>query len=172
MPYYDDDDDRAYPGTVTAAGVLWIIFGVISILYAGLSVIGGMAPPNGMAAEARVGFMVGAVCAGGFVGLIGIAFIVVGVMSVSNKIKDTIGPAIGSVVLGMLFLGMGAIGFAAVREPLVLIMWGFLAGMILLPGVLGFVGREGLRRYRRARRRFAAPPPPPRRSRQYDDDYE
>jgi hypothetical protein len=99
----------------------------------------------------------GGLCTGLFIGLIGGAFIFVGIQTILGIAKDTLGNGIGSIIFGVLNGGAG-LGQALTKEYFQSAV-SFLCGIgLLTAGVLALVGRDGYKRWRRARR-------PPRRRR-------
>jgi hypothetical protein len=122
-----------YPPLVLAAGIIWIVFGFIILLDAAallLLVAGG---------EAQGAFAGGQVCGTLFVGLIGGAFIFVGVQSVKGTAPDTLGNGIGSLLFGGLEVVMGV--FQA-RDNILAAGVGFLAAAgLITAGVLALAGR-------------------------------
>lgn len=103
----DDRDDVAgdewadqlpprFPGAVLAAGIIWVVFGVLGLIntVATLAIAGAKAGAGGNPNT-------GGVCCGG---AIAIAFLVCGYQTLTGKAKDTRGNGIGSVLLGILYL--------------------------------------------------------------------
>jgi hypothetical protein len=165
----DDWDEssarRAVPSLVRTAGIIWIVFGSLMLLNAAVNlVLAGMNGTN-----------IGGVACGA---LFGIAFVFVGVQSVKGTAKDTLGNGIGSLVIGVLNAGVGALmligGLAlssgAVAAPpqaagqpamqqlgLIAVIGGavsIFAGLgLILAGVLALMGRTDYKVYRRAGRR-------------------
>src|SRR5579862_2628329 len=176
----DDRDDfeetdagrvPVFPTSVRIAGIVWIVFGSIIILNAIVSA--------GLTAGA--GGANGANAAGGACGaiiplLIGIAFIFVGQQTLRGTARDTLGNAIGSLVLGIgpLVCGflaiIGGVALAnapakvpageaaniAAIEPGVLMVLGvvnILSGFgLLTAGALALIGRAEYREWRRWKR--------------------
>lgn len=165
-PDYSDDrggdryDDRPprdpglarFPGVVTAAGIIWLGAGSLSLL-------------NAMATFALQGQGAGAGTPGGGCcpGIIGIAFLVCGYQTVTGQASDTRGNAIGSLLLGLLqvlagfaiafagVLGGGNGGQGAVPQEVLLIVGGvvgLLGGTLMTAGVLALAGRSQYRRWR------------------------
>ncbi len=164
-PPYDDDygpesdylEAPPFPGTVTAAGVIWIIYGclVLLSLAATLFVIFVLAANANVPAQANgaaVGGLVeGALLAMVIYGLIAAAFLFVGVQSVRGTARDTLGNGVGSIILGV--LGLGVVGLnAAIGQYLQAA--GVVVGAVLLltAGILALVGRSPYKLWRRAQR--------------------
>lgn len=155
------------PGSVKAAGIIWIVFGGLVLLNGGINVLLQLAvvPRGGPGAG---GMVTGAVCGGLFVALIGGVFIHVGVQSLNGTAKDTLGNGIGSIIFAALIGGLGLItlvvaGVAGVWWAVLAAVINLLAGAgLLAAGVLALVGRDGYKRWRHWRN-----PPPARRSRDY-----
>ena len=183
----DDYDDRgpSFPGTVTAAGAIWILFG-------GIGVLGTVLNLMGMGAQgAQGGNPAAGACPACVGGLIAAAFLHVGLQSVRGQAKDTLGNGIGSIVLSLFYFGLAALmGFAgfvvgqpgavgpnagnapaanagllqAVSGVMAVILAGF-GLLLLLAGVLALVGRQQYREWR-----MVYGPAPKRRPRNEDDD--
>ncbi len=129
------DPNARRPGVVTAAAVLWIIFGALGLLGQLMTLTRGVRP------QAMVGLA------------IAVAFIVAGVQTISGKAKDTLGNGIGAIVIGV--LNVGFLFYLMTVAPR------FMAGAILLTGapvalglvvggILALVGRQGYREWRNA----------------------
>ncbi len=127
------------PGSITAAAILWIIYG-------GLGTVGGL---MGLAAShGRVG-------GGGIFGLfVAVAFLVTGIQALAGKARGMLGTGIASIVWGalvliaLLFLGSlvrhGAGGlFAAIG-----LLFG---GMLITAGILACVGNTKFKAWRATR---------------------
>ena len=162
-PRYDDDYgpesdymQAPFPGTVTAAGVIWIVYGclVLLSLAATLFVIFVLAANANVPAQANgaaVGGLVGAdSCAMVIYGLIAAAFLFVGVQSVRGTARDTLGNGVGSIILGV--LGLGVVGLNAAFGQF-LQAAGVVVGaaLLLTAGILALVGRSQYRLWKRAR---------------------
>ena len=151
-------DEARYPGTVFAAGVIWIVFGCLILLNAltNLVLTAGAGEGGGAADGAEA---TGRGCGIMFVVIIGAVFIHVGVQSTRGTARDTLGNSIGSLVFALLIGAVGAFAFigglAAGGNPraLVALIVGVLnllaAGGLLTAGVLAIVGREDYRAWRR-----------------------
>lgn len=120
---------------VTAAAVLWIIFGALGLLGQLMSLTRGMRP------QALVGLA------------IAVAFIVAGVQTISGKAKDTLGNGIGAIVIGALnvvFL-LYLVGVAPrFMAGAVLLVGAPVALGLVVGGILAPVGRQGYRAWRGA----------------------
>jgi hypothetical protein len=167
-PNLDDREDAddwgetrpTFPGTVLAAGVVWIAVGGLGVLNTLVTLgMAGANPPGGgpQAAGQSAG-----VCCGG---LVAIAFLVCGYQTVTGKAKDTRGNAVGSILLGSLqLLIAAAIGFGglapggnrgpnALPQEVLLVVAAVVAfvGMSLITaGVLALAGRTQYLEWRRA----------------------
>jgi hypothetical protein len=166
----DEPDDYAdhapaFPTTVRIAGIIWIVIGCVIVLNA-LATLGLAAavqrPANpGQAPDAGTG------ACGAFLPLLfGAAFVFVGQQSVRGTAKDTLGNAIGSIVLGIapLLCGVSFLvgaGFLGVNVPpdmrVVFAIIGavnILTGIGLLSaGALALVGRAEYREWQRWQKR-------------------
>jgi len=93
----------------------------------------------------------GGLCTGLFIGLIGGAFIFVGIQTILGSARDTLGNGIGSIIFGILNGGAG-LGQVLIREYFQSAI-SFICGVGLRTAcVLALVGRDGYKRWRRARR--------------------
>jgi hypothetical protein len=148
------------PGSVRAAGIIWIVFGALILLSGGLQLLAQLAlAPT----EARGAFFSGAVCGALFVGFVGGVFIHVGVQSLSGTARDTLGNGIGSIIFAALIGGITLVvlvAAASVRSVrgeatpgwavvIPLVINSLAAFGLLAAGVLALVGRQGYREYRR-----------------------
>lgn len=160
----DDDDDRdrreppRVPGLVRAAGILWITYGSLGLL----STIAGFVMQAGQAAgQAAGGNQPGNNPASPCCSIvITIAFLYVGIQSVQGTAKDTLGNAIGSLILGMLqfsagvffvLVGLEVVQVAMFVREAALAVGGFLLLMssaLLLAGIMALMGRSAYREYR------------------------
>jgi hypothetical protein len=156
----------AYPGTVLAAGIVWIVFGCPILLGFGIGFIGMLRavathPP---AAGELTSFLLD-ILLGTLLMLLGIllggGFIYVGAQSVRGTVRGTLGYGIGSIILGLLSLGFGGrfLVIASAEQGLeraisevfgwTLIIAG--AGPFLAGG-LALVGRSQYRMWRQAQK--------------------
>ncbi|HEY2787698.1 MAG TPA: hypothetical protein VGJ05_22260 [Fimbriiglobus sp.] len=185
MRDYDEDEfenrrGSPYPVIVRIAAVLWIGFGALGL-------IGGMIQLGQAGAQRGNGQSTGGPCCG-FV--IAIAFIVVGYQTLTGKAKDTLGNGIGSILIGLLYLAIAGVLFAAVRVRaqfggevnFIAVFVGLIGISLILAGMLAIVGREnykawriesGIAKPRRRRRTRVEDDDRPRRRRRDDvDDYD
>jgi hypothetical protein len=163
---YDDEVRRPggganFPATVYAAGVIWIVFGCVILLNALLTLFLAPAPPQ--AGEDQRPPNTCSVLMGV---LFGAVFIHVGLQSVKGPAKDTLGNAVGSILLG---LGNGAFGAMMVVGGLatggtvgvvscVAGGVGVLCGLgLLTAGALALAGRSDYKAWRRAQKAVRAP---------------
>lgn len=165
---YEDDDYEeppppAFPVVVRLAGIIWIGIGALGVVSAVLNFAGAgaanRANPNGQnpaAGAQAAGQSIGGCCTA----LIAVAFVAVGYNTVTGKAKDTLGNAIGSLLLAALVacVGVAVVGFATAaannpagkRAPpdagaeLVIagIIFGGVCLLYVVPGVLALVGRR------------------------------
>jgi uncharacterized membrane protein HdeD (DUF308 family) len=90
-------------------------------------------------------------CTAVIFGLIGGAFIFVGVQTILGTARDTLGNGIGSIIFGVLNGGAG-LGYILTREYFASVV-SFLCGAgLLASGVLALVGRSQYKAWRRSRR--------------------
>jgi hypothetical protein len=180
MARYDRPD---FPVGATIAGIIWIVVGSLGLIGATINLVTGAAdfgPPNQQppppgAAEGRMCGMVLGV-------LIYLAFLLVGIQTVKGNARGLIGNSVGSVLVSLILLGVGALGFlvgAAVpggqnaNRGILLVMSLLLLGLgggLMLAGILGFVNNTAYQEWRASegldgRRRR-------RRDDDYDDDYD
>ena len=161
---FDDRDlereRRSVPGLVTAAGIIWLLFGGLALLGAIVQVALFLAVPAAPGAEgAKVGQIGGTVC--GFI--FGAVFIHVGFQSIRGTAKDVLGNSIGSLIFGVLYtiLGIAVIllptpGMAAIISviPFVLALTLYAAGTLALVARSDYLAyRKSLRPRRRRGRR-------------------
>ena len=113
------------PGTVTAAAILWIIIGGLGILgQLGGLIFGSIAAVLGL--------------------LIAIAFLVVGIRTLTGGQKDTLGNAVGSLVFGGMTL-LAALGLASTNGAIVLVLILPQAIALVVAGILALSGRQQYR---------------------------
>jgi hypothetical protein len=147
---WDDEPPRRrrprLPGTVLAAGIIWVVIGGLILLsFAVFMLILFSAPQPAGPADPRAGF----VCVGLLGALFGAVFVHVGIQSIRGTAKDTLGNGIGSLVFGLLQAGAAALQGAAGRIPQAGTHALFAAGL-LAAGVLALVGRSEYKAWRRA----------------------
>jgi hypothetical protein len=143
----------AYPVTVKAAGIVWIIFGTLILVNMLVLVV----LMSLLAARAHAGAVAASgVCVGLFLGAFGAAFILVGVQSVRGTAPGTLGNGIGSIGFGLfnIVYGMTLADDGHLIQSGIALIGG--AGL-LAAGVLALVGRGQYMAWRRAAR-------PPRKS--------
>jgi hypothetical protein len=152
-----DDLDVAYgeeppfPPLVTAAGWIWIAFGVMFLL--SLMVSLAMTFALGMRAnsEETGAHFAGGICGLGCVGLFGAAFLFVGVQSIRGTARDTLGNGVGSIVFGGLYFGFAAVMTVGGQIiPAGIVGVGFI--MLLLAGIFALMGRGQYKLWRKAQK--------------------
>lgn len=113
------------PASVTTAAIFWIIYG-------GLGLLGNL-----------ISLVNGAVGGGVFGLLISAVFLSVGISSIRGKAKDTLGNAIGSLVLG----GLGLLGsiYLMTINPAVGVVTILFVLLLVVAGILALIGRQGYR---------------------------
>ncbi len=166
--YADDRWERAervqreprLPGTVRAAGIIWVVFGALILLSGGLQILSQLvlAPP-----QARGSAIAGSLCSAIFVAFVGGVFVHVGIQSLGGMAKDTLGNGIGSIIFAAIIGGLTLVALVAIvavqaSRPqatgpvwavlLALIINGLGAVALLAAGILALVGRQGYRAYR------------------------
>jgi len=156
----DDSDDDCFvrkstgiPGAAIAAGVVWIVFGSLSVLGAILQLVTTLAggEQDGGGASYRAGRMSGMFCGAA----IGAAFIRAGIQTVRGSADDVQGNAIGSLLLGGLYALLGLVAlFASIDLAKVvgLIML-FLALTLFAAGAIALSARSDYLEYRDKPRR-------------------
>jgi hypothetical protein len=151
----DDESDEpelrwkraSVPGSVIAAGIIWIIFGFLSVAGAFYEfyLMGGnqaVTPP--------------ASCTPFCAFLIGGVFVHVGEQSVRGRARDVLGNGIGSLLFGALYTVAGVIFMLQRVEPLLVaaaVAW-FLAAALYVAGILALAARTQYKAYRRTVRPF------------------
>jgi hypothetical protein len=144
-PNYPPEVPPQYPGSVRAAGIIWIILGGLILLSAGLNLLVAFTdqPLVGGAYAAGRG------CGVLFMALFGVVFLLVGIQNVNGTAKDTLGNAIGSIIFAALEFGIAVVtivGTAAIGNlPIGLIVagiYGFGGMGLLLAGILALLGRR------------------------------
>jgi hypothetical protein len=179
MPRYDDYDARGagrdipFPAEVMAAGIIWIVFGVLGIGSSALSLLIDV----GTAANAGQGQAPSGRFGGGCGLLFAIAFLVVGIQTVKGTAKGTLANGIGSHVFGLLYAGLGVLLIVLATLPQTQLpvelfyvlgaLCGLLGIALLVAGLLAVAGKQAYEDWRRDHgldrppRRIAA-----------DDDYD
>ncbi len=148
-PESDYDDEPGFPMTVMAAGIFWIVLGAVLVLALLVALAGAFFIAQGRQEKGEVVF--GGLCTGLFIGLIGGAFIFVGVQTILGSARDTLGNGIGSIIFGVLNGGAG-LGQVLTREYFHSAVSILCAVGLLTAGVLALVGRNPYKAWRRSRR--------------------
>ncbi len=144
-----NDGPVEYPKPVSVAGVLWIVFGAITLLNVavGLLLVAAVAGGFGELGARGTGMVCGAVLSA----LFGAVFIHVGVQSVRGTARDTLGNGIGSIIFGLLQLAVGVLKM--IQADAIVGSIGLLSGVgLLVAGVLALVGRDKYKAWRRSQR--------------------
>jgi hypothetical protein len=141
--------EARFPGTVLTAGVLWIVFGALSVLgvlllLALAFVVAGAPGPRPRGAEAEAA---GVVCGLILGGLFGAAFIFVGVQTVRGTAKDTLGNGIGSIIFAALALLATIFNLAVGQVPQAVGNLITCVGL-MVAGILALVGRADYRAWK------------------------
>lgn len=159
-----------FPGSIRAAGIVWVLTGTLFILAA----VGGILSHNIVQVKQPTDG-----CSTQLGLLIGISFLVAGVRVVFGFARDVLLPSILSIVVGLVYLVIGAIGLWVAENPnprvspnliLTLLISGIalvaLGGVLLLMGVFALSARSRYRRWwtavhqpRRRHRRRRRPDP-------------
>jgi hypothetical protein len=137
-----------YPTSITAAGIIWIIFGglllvnlVIHLFLLGL-VAAGAAPAEAVAVSGNCFTLIAT--------LFAVPFLYVGVLSVKGTARDTLGNSIGSLAFGVINVGFG---WAGLLEGSVASLINLGTGIgLVVAGILTFRGRADYQAWRRAHR--------------------
>ena len=159
---YEDDDEEPeaeerprLPGVVKAAGWIWIGIGCLHLFSAVLTVVMMYTKGGG-----RIG---GSLAGGLCPSVLGFAFLWCGRQSLSGKAQDTLGNAIGSLVLGSLQLGLAMIALVVastgqvvrnrqlnLTTDLVLIIsfMSFFGTLLIVAGVFALIGRRAYSEWR------------------------
>jgi hypothetical protein len=132
------------PGTVIAAGILWILFGS----YQTLAMLGQSAGRDDAVADStnalsRLSFT----CA---FSLLWVVFIIFAPRCVGGTAKDVLGLSIVSLVFGVLYAVMGVVVALIGHGAIGLLVFWLLAVPPCLAAVLALVGRKKYAAYRRA----------------------
>jgi hypothetical protein len=148
-PEAEYDDMPGFPATVMAAGIFWIALGAVLVLALLVALAGAFFMAQGRQEKGEVVF--GGICTGLFFGLIGAAFIFVGVQTVLGTARDTVGNGVGSIIFGALN-GAAGLGYVLTREYFQSVV-SFICGVgLLTAGVLALVGRTRYKAWRRSRK--------------------
>jgi hypothetical protein len=180
----DEDEDvfegeavPEFPGIVAAAAVIWLGVGILAFLNVCANfVLAGMRGGQQPGGDNACG---GYCCMGG----LAIAFLAVGNHTFKGKAADTLGNGIGSLVLGLLSLGLGIpaiiLGLRGVapanqqfKTEFFVIMGTILGAfglLLILAGVFALVGRSDYREWKQFKREQARNR---QRGRRWDDDFD
>jgi hypothetical protein len=152
------DDDEEYnpkfPGTVKAAGIIWIVLGALETLngFAGVALQGVNQAGGPQTTPA------GGICPI----LIGVVFVVCGHQTLYGKAKDTLGNSVGSIVFGLLLLLSAAVfallgaGVIDIKNQfseiayIIAVFLGSFGSLLILAGFLALSGRSAYREWRKA----------------------
>jgi hypothetical protein len=141
------------PGRVVAAGIVWLIFGCLSVGGAAVQLLLVFAGP-GLAAfgPGAVNEAVGTVCGAVPAMLVGAVFVHVGLQSLRGTAPAVLGNGIGSILFGVLYTAVGVVLLVTAAEVLVLtaVFCFFLALTLYAAGVLALLGRADYKTFRRA----------------------
>ncbi|MBY0232598.1 MAG: hypothetical protein K2W96_25235 [Gemmataceae bacterium] len=154
------------PGSVHAAGLIWVIFGSLILLVRVTDLVVTLNAQPGIIPQGNpmvAGAMVGTVG----VSFVGLIFIVLGVLTLNGTLGDILAVGIISLIVGVLCGGVSGLGFvqavALSSNPmlkmflpayLITLMFvvsgvGMLSGLaFLVAGILGLSGNEAYRRWR------------------------
>jgi hypothetical protein len=139
----EDLDQPEHPATVKIAGILWIIFGGLLLLagvgYSVVEVVQNYGSRGDPLYPALMTVSIG--CGAAIPGLIGAAFVLVGIRSVRGKARGTLGNSIGSIVLGGSLCWLSAafvMGWGGGWMNILVFACG---SGLLTAGVLGLIGR-------------------------------
>jgi hypothetical protein len=126
---------------VYAAGVIWLIFGVLIMINALLTVL--------LAAGKQVGFA-GKEITAIFTAVIGLVFLHVGWQSTSGTARGTLGNGLGSILFGLLG-GAGSILFFNAGIP-ILGVFQILAGLgLLTAGIMALMAGDAFAQWKEAK---------------------
>jgi hypothetical protein len=158
---FEDDDGPTrerpvFPTTVYAAGMIWIIIGSLILVNAVINMVMNAGLAAGGMNQATPGVVAVVI---GF--LFGVVFIHVGRQSTSGTARDTLGNAIGSLIIGLLNAAVGGFNIlAAFAGGSVGILLGIVGTMSLLAGaglivagILAIVGRADYKEWRRTQKK-------------------
>src|SRR5262249_8913771 len=137
-----EDEFPVFPAAVKVAGALWILFGGVLLLYLVFLLLVAF----GVVAAPKPRFGLVEVCFDAVLGLIGTAFLSVGVQSVRGTASDTLGSGIGSVPFGLFLLAGGVAGFWT--NPIAAVVYLPSGAGMLVAGVLALIGHRGYKAWR------------------------
>jgi hypothetical protein len=163
--YEDEDDYRLYergpdfPVSVQIAGIIWIAFGTLGLVNAGLSFL--MTLGNAAAKAGQPGAVPGNVCGSICIALFAIAFLFVGIQTVKGTAKSTLGNGIGSIIFGLLYGGMAVVFIVLstqIAGPAPATLFFVFAGFsgvlgigLLAAGLLALAGKQAYEDWRAAK---------------------
>ena len=134
---------------MSAAGVLWIVFGAITVVNVAVGVLLVMAAAGGIGGLGSQGGPL--LCVSVLLTLFGAVFVHVGVQSVRGTARDTLGNGVGSLIFGLFQSAGGVLRIS--QGDVVMAGVGLLsAAGLLAAGVLALVGRGQYKAWRRAQR--------------------
>jgi hypothetical protein len=146
----DDDLDDDYPppelaripGTVIAAGIIWVVFGSLSVLGSIFQLIVNADVHGG--APIAVSTPICGLLFGG-------VFILVGVQSIGGTARGVRGNGIGSLLFGGLYTAVGVVSFFFSEKSyaIVGVFALFLALVLYLAGTLALIAEGDYKAYRR-----------------------
>lgn len=165
----DPDDAPRFPGGAIAAGIIWIAFGGLGLLGIGMNLLSFavLQPQNAPPAGPPLAAMA---CVFGCFGLIAGAFLYAGIQTVRGAARDTLGNAVGSIVLAVPAYGfaamgvfMGAVGvggpagggapppnFMIAAGVMVAVVYGLAGTTLLAAGVMALYARQSYLAWRAA----------------------
>ena len=145
-PLADDANGPRFPPVVLVAGIAWIVFGGLILLNLVFVVLAVLVAAGAQGGAQQGAFLAGGLCVAVVIGLFGAAFLFVGIQTVRGTARDTLGSAIGSLVIGALNLlaGGGAVMTGNIQGVINLLAG---AGLVTA-GVLALVGRSEYRAWR------------------------
>jgi hypothetical protein len=152
------DDEPPYeeppgvPGNAVAAGIIWVIFGCLSILVRVIQVIGILANVD---PRAESSYTAGMVCGAASCGLLGSVFIPLGIQCIRGRTRDLLGTAIGSLLFGVLytFIAFVILFRRAEYATIDAVIAFFLAITLYVAGSLALIARPEYQDYHTSRRR-------------------
>ncbi len=140
-----------FPGTVTAAGVIWIAFGCLVLLHLAVAVLVTIVFAAALPGAAGGAFFAGGICVLVFIGLIGAAFLFVGIQSVRGTARDTLGNGVGSILFAVM-IGCYATVLFAGPNSVAAGIGALEAAILLAAGVLALAGGNQYKLWRRAKK--------------------
>jgi len=126
------------PGTITAASIMWIIWGSLSLI-GNLMTLANGRPGGGM-----------------FIGWgLTLAFLITGIQALMGKAKGLLAMGIISIVFGGLaliaFLALGSLIRIHAAFGVLLLIGVLVGGMLIVPGILACIGNTKYKNWRRTR---------------------